>query len=162
MEIISSRLEVVKDKQDLVPVAANLQKIKKINAVLPSFIEKDQKVIDENLQLYVALLEAYQVDEDWENTTKIASKMYAESGKINIPKFTIQAKYNYICALLNENKIYEAKQLLDELKDIKCEKFNYLYFCALAKFYGIKNNTIKDIENYQIALNLAIKSECMK
>lgn len=162
MEIISNRLEVVRDVENLVPVAANLQKIKKINAILPSFIEKDQKVIDENLQLYVALLEAYQVDEDWENTTVIASKMYAESEKINIPRFTIQAQYNYACALLNENKIFEAKKILDEMEDLDCTEFHYLYYSGLAKLYDIKQNTSEEIKNFQIALNLALKSGCMK
>lgn len=161
MELISPKLVIAKDIEDLVPIADNLQKIKTLKHLLPNFIAKDHNVHTTNLQLYITLLGAYRKNEDYEEAAEIAKTIYEESSKTGNKGFAIQAQYMLICSLFDDKKIYEGKILLDELKKAKDKTFNYLYSCAAAKYYGIGNKNKKEIDSYKTALKLAIKSKAL-
>ncbi len=161
MELISPKLIIAKDVEDLIPIADNLQKIKMLKLLLPNFIEKDFKVHTTNLQLYITLLGAYRKDEDFDEAAGIAKIIYNESKRTGNKGFAIQAKYMLVCSLLDDEKLYEGKTLLNELKDVKNKTFRYLYSCASAKYYGMVHDNANEISSYKRALNLAIKANSL-
>jgi hypothetical protein len=161
MELISPKLIIAKDVENLIPIADNLQQIKVLKQLLPTFIEKDKKIHTTNLQLYITLLGAYRKNEDFNEASEIAQTIYEESKRAGNKGFTIQSNYMMVCSLLDDGKIFEAKTVLNELKSLKSKTFSYLYSCASAKYYGISNNNTEEINSYKTALNLAIKAKAL-
>lgn len=162
MELISPKLVIAKDLEDLVPIASNLQRIQILKQMLPPVDEKNTRVSTSNIQIYITLLGAYRQNEDFDEATNIAKIIYKESIKSKNKGLAIQAKYMLICSLLDDGKLYDSKILLDELKTVKSKNFSYLYSAALAKYYGIRNMNKKEIYFFSKTLNLAIKANAIE
>lgn len=157
MELISPKLVLVKDMENLVSTAKNLCEIQNIKDSLSAVDDKNYEITNSNIQTYIALLGAYRRNDDFDEALAIAKIIYNKSIKSKEPSFQIQATYMLICSLFDAGLIYDGKVMLQRFEMLVNKNFMYLYYAAVAKYYGIKNENAKEIKYYKKSLNQAIR-----
>lgn len=159
MENNIQQLLLVKDLENLIPFALIHDKIKKLNTYKSEAFNKNG--IDSTIFLSICaqLFDLYNEDNDFENARINAMNIYQGTLNGENEDLKKEAIINLVIGYINEQNIFDAKILFNNLKIDITDSYYSQYCLCQAKIARFEKEENKEMEFLRDAYNYSVKLE---